>query len=185
MTHRDFVASVLAISRQLSHCGIPHAFGGALALGYAGTPRPTSDIDVNVWLPEGGGERVLACLEAIGVASPPEAADLIHRDGQVRLSWETTPVDLFFAYDDLHHSARGRVRLVPFDGGEIEVLSAEDLVVFKALFNRTRDWADIEDILRTRGTEFDAAYASKWIEHVVGREDSRVSRLAGLLASEA
>ena len=43
--------------------------------------------------------RALAILPP-GVEQPEETEDQIRRDGQIRLWWDSTPVDLFFDYDD-------------------------------------------------------------------------------------
>ena len=42
---------VLLLEEGFAGRGIPHAFGGALALAYYATPRATVDIDVNVFVP--------------------------------------------------------------------------------------------------------------------------------------
>lgn len=41
-----------------------------------------------------------------------------------------------------------RVSWEPFAGQRIPFLSCYDLVVFKAFFNRTSDWADLEEMRR-------------------------------------
>ena len=87
---------VVEINRALDRHEVPHAFGGALALAYWSLdPRGTSDIDVNVFLPVADCERALRALPS-GVERPDGTADQIRRDGQIRLWWEGTPVDLFF-----------------------------------------------------------------------------------------
>ena len=45
------------------------------------------------------------------------------RDGQLRVRWDGTPLDLFFAYDALHDACRERRRQVPFPGERIAILS--------------------------------------------------------------
>jgi hypothetical protein len=65
-------------------------------------------------------------------------------EGQVRVMWGDTPLDIFFSYHAFHERVAERVRMVPFEGIEIPVLDCTDLVIFKALFARTKDWADIE-----------------------------------------
>jgi len=61
-------------------------------------------------------------------------------------------------------------------------LSATDLTVFKAFFDRTRDWADIEAMLEA-GT-VDVHTALGWLVDIVGGDDHRVSRLRRLLDHE-
>jgi hypothetical protein len=104
---------------------------------------------------------------------------VIARDGQARLFWNDTPVDVFFATHRFHRDAGSHVREVPFDGTSIPILSATDLTVFKSFYDRTKDWGDIEAMLDA-GT-VDAHTALGWLVDVVGGDDHRVSRLRDLL----
>jgi hypothetical protein len=141
---------VVALHRALSAAGVHHAFGGAIALAYCtGEPRGTIDIDLNVFVPEGEPEVVLAALPS-GVRRTEATAARIRRDGQVRLRWETTPVDLFFNHHPFHDEASARVRFVPYEGTTIPVLDCPDLAVFKAFFGRSKDWVDIEAMATAR-----------------------------------
>ena len=109
---------VLALERSLGDAGIPHAFGGAHALAYYATPRATVDIDLNVFVGTDQAPRVFATIEPLGVDTEgaAESSDLRDR-GQIRLRWEHTPLDLFFAYDPLHESCMERIESVPFGAG--------------------------------------------------------------------
>jgi hypothetical protein len=60
------------------------------------------------------------------------------------------------------------------------VPSATALAVFKALFNRTKDWADVEAMIEMDA--IDVAEAGAWIERVVGLEDPMLRRTASLVA---
>ncbi len=46
------VEKVVALSDALTTAGVPHAFGGAIALAYCTEdPRGTRDVDVNAFVP--------------------------------------------------------------------------------------------------------------------------------------
>jgi hypothetical protein len=175
---------VLAIEASLGSAGIPHALGGALALAYYATPRGTHDIDLNVFVGVERAEEVLAALVRAGVSDGGAASrTAIQTHGQVRLFWDHTPVDLSFQYDPLHESCMKRRLRVPFgEGATIHVLSAEDLVVFKAIFDRAKDWQDIEDLLFALGGDFDASYAKQWLVRILAEDDHRLERFEALLA---
>jgi hypothetical protein len=177
---------ILAIERALAESGIPHAFGGALALAYYATPRATLDIDLNIFLPVREANRVLAALTPLGVAAPTAAQWRALGDReQARIFWEETPIDLFFAYDPLHDQCRERMQRVPFgDGASIPVLSAEDLAVFKAIFDRAKDWRDLREMLFALGGSFDAAYALLWLRRILAEDDARLVRFEALLRSD-
>lgn len=172
----------LAIARAFDAAHIAHAFRGAIALAFAAEPRATVDIDVNLFVPATRADEVLSILGALGVAvDEPGIRERIERDEQVRLRWTGTPVDLFFAYSPLHDACNERARRVRVLGQEIRVLSGEDLAIFKILFDRPKDWIDVEAIVRALGASFDAVYVERWIEAVAGVEDPRASRLRALL----
>jgi hypothetical protein len=172
----DLVEQVLVLHDALVEARIPHAFGGALALAYwTEEPRGTRDIDCNVFVPATDSAVVLQALPA-GVAVPEGTADRIAVEGQVRLWWDGTPVDLFFDYASIHRAAAAGARVVPLAGVEIPVLGPVDLVVFKALFDRTKDWADIEAVLAAGSTTGDEVRRA--LDAVVGAEAPRVAKLA-------
>ncbi len=174
---------VLLIEAALQTARIPHAFGGAIALAYYATPRATIDIDVNVFVESNRADDVLAALRRLGAGEPPESEWVrLRRDGQARIRWGSTPIDLFFSYDAFHDACMERRRAYPFGPGEtIHVLSAEDLVVFKAIFDREKDWRDIAELVFAAEAELDTKWITRWLERIVGREDERYRRCAAAL----
>jgi hypothetical protein len=177
-----FDEKIVAIERTLVAAGIPHAFGGANALAYYGTPRATADIDLNVFVPASRASDVLTALAGLGAAtSSPKLVDLIERDGQARIFWEKTPIDLFFSYDPLHDSSMERRRLVDFGEDVIHVLSAEDLIVYKAVFNREKDWRDIAEMIYAAEGSLDIGYVRSWLTRIVRDDDTQVARFERLV----
>jgi len=166
---------------------VPHAFGGAIALAYYATPRATIDIDVNAFVRVERAEEVLDLLATLG-ARPlrDEERRRLARDGQVRVHWDGTPVDLFFSYDSFHERCLERRRRVPFGEGDwIHVLAPEDLLVFKALFARDKDWRDIDELAYALAGELDVAYAKEWLGRIAGADDPRSRRLGEALDRHA
>lgn len=173
----------MALEGALGEARVPHAFGGALALAYYATPRGTHDIDLNVFVPATRAERVLELLAGLGVA-PGGATALreVCERGQTRLRWEHTPIDLFFSTDALHESCLARVRRVPFgEDTEIAILSAEDLAIFKAIFDRPKDWSDLAEVLYAKGPDFDAAYVTRWLRRILPEDDARLEHFEALV----
>lgn len=174
----DLVAQLVAVSAGLSGAGIPHAFGGAVALAYCtGEPRGTRDLDVNVFVDTGRASEVFAALPD-GVAHTAKDLTAVRRDGQVRLWWDETPVDLFFDQHALHRAAALTARDVPFAGTSIPVLSCTALAVFKTLFARPKNWVDLEE-MKSAGS-FDKHEVIGWVAEIVGAEDDRLRRLLDL-----
>jgi hypothetical protein len=138
---------IVSLHRSLSAAKVPHAFGGALALAWCTErARGTVDIDCNIFV--GSDETA-----AVAAALPKEVAwtetdlTVLARDGQIRLFWGPTPIDLFLNTTDFHEQASLRTNVQSFAGEDVPFLSCTDLAVFKAFFNRTKDWADIEEML--------------------------------------
>jgi hypothetical protein len=170
---------LLAIHRSLEEAGLPHAFGGAIALAYwTLDPRGTSDIDVNIFVPASEAERALRALPR-GVDVTSEAIVKAGEGGQVRVFWGDTPIDVFLDYEDLHRAAARNHRVVGFAGEMIPVLGPVELAVFKAVFDRTRDWADIEAMLAAETLDVDATRGH--LARLLGAEDPRLERLAAAI----
>ena len=169
---------MLAIHEHLRAAGIDHAFGGALALAWCTQQaRGTIDVDVNVFVGPDRADEALAALPTEVTASDTDRALLV-RDGQARLWWGTTPVDVFLNTTEFHATVATRVRWEPFAGADVPFLSCEDLAVFKAFFNRTKDWADLE-AMREAGALDAAAVAGVLAAHL-GADDERIARLLAL-----
>jgi hypothetical protein len=91
-------------------------------------------------------------------------------------------VDLFFSYDALHDRCLERTRTVPFgEDASIPILSAEDLAIFKVIFDRPKDWSDLAEMLFAQGPDFDAAYALDWLRRILAADDARLARFDELV----
>ena len=180
MTNLLLDGKVMGIAQALEHARIPYAFGGAIALAYYAAPRGTEDIDINVFLKAEEAGTCLEELDRLGIESP--AADRDIHDHQVVLSWEHTPIHLFLSYDPFHESCGARARTVPFADGQIWILSAEDITVFKVIYDRPKDRAEVREVLLCMGERMDVAYTIGWLERILGAEDARLKRFRGAVA---
>lgn len=170
---------LIAVHHALSDAGLAHAVGGAIALGYCTLePRGTRDLDVNVFVEVARADEVLDALPE-GVRVGEADRRIARRDGQVRVFWDETPVDVFLDAHPLQREAASRVRQVPFEGATIPVLACEDLARFKALFNRGRDWADLESMLEAGSIDGRAILDD--LRAALGVDDPVVVRLSGLV----
>ena len=142
--------------------GVPVAHAGVTPFG------------INVFLNEEEAGTCWEELGSLGIESP--AADRDIHEHEVLLSWEHTPIHVFFSYDPFHESCRVRARQVPFADGEIWILSAEDITIFKVIYDRPKDRAEVREVLLCMGERFDVAYAIGWLERILGSGDARVTR---------
>jgi hypothetical protein len=171
---------VLAIDQALAASKVPHAIGGAVAYAYYGEPRATIDVDVNVFVPTERWPQVAKALAALGIDVEVDEAAIV-RDGQVRLWWGRIAVDLFFSYDPFHDEMEGAVRRVPFGDVRTPILGPEHLLICKAVFDRPKDWLDIEAMLAfTEPLDLEAIRS--WLVRMLGAEDDRLEKLEALVA---
>ena len=169
---------VLAVHSSLRDASVPHAFGGAIALAYCTQEqRATSDLDLNVFVPAARSGSVLKVLPA-EIRIEAKARQDLRKRGQARLWWDDNPVDLFFNNHAFHDSAAGRIREVPFEATSIPILDCTDLLVFKALFARPKDWIDIAAMIAA--DSIDVPYATRWLGELVGTESSAYRRVMQL-----
>ncbi|MDC0934755.1 hypothetical protein OAS39_00610 [Pirellulales bacterium] len=65
----------------------------------------------------------------------------------------------------------------------IDVLDAESICVFKLMFFRLQDLADVEEILRAQGEGLDRRWIERQIEELFGAGDPRLARWQELAAA--
>lgn len=178
-------ASELArrLADALEGKGIPHATGGALALGVWGFPRATKDVDLDVFVTAEALGPVFDALTgtgcavdaAAGVASAHERGDFQAWHGPVRVAG-------FIASIPFYEQMRVRARRAPLEGRPAWFLSPEDLCVMKLLFFRAKDLIDVERLVASMGARFDRGYVADSLVALVGADDARLPRWRRLLA---
>jgi len=174
----ELVEKLFTIHDALTEAGLAHAFGGAIALAYCvEEPRGTRDLDVNIFIDASKAESVLASLPP-GVRVRRKDVAKVKRDGQARLDWDGTPIDVFLNNTPLHDAVASSVVWVRLEGREIPVLDCASLVIFKAFFDRTKDWADIEAVAIATPEDIEGAAAT--IADLVSEDDPAVEKLKSL-----
>lgn len=176
----ELVEKLFTIHDSLTGAGLAHAFGGAIALAYCvEEPRGTRDLDVNVFVDASEAESVLASLPG-GVRVRRKDVAKVRREGQARLWWGDTPIDVFLNNIPLHEAVASSVVWVRLEGRDVPVLDCASLAIFKAFFDRTKDWADLEAI--AIATPEDIEEAADTIADLVGEDDPAVERLKTLVS---
>ncbi len=169
---------LIEIHDALSDAGLPHAFGGAIALAYCTQePRGTRDLDVNVFVVPERAKDIFAAFPAEVTVTDANIA-AAERDGQARVWWEDTPIDVFLDVHSFHVEVAHNVRQVDFEGRTIPVLDCTALAVFKALLDRAKDWVDIDEMAAVGALNLPRARA--WLERLLGAESPVAQRLRSL-----
>jgi hypothetical protein len=177
----ELIEKLFGVHDALAAASLPHAFGGAIALAYCvEEPRGTRDLDVNIFCDSGDAARVLGALpDDVRVTEADIAA--VERDGQKRLFWDGVPIDVFLNNLPLHEAVADAVVWVSLEGRRVPILDCASLAVFKSLFDRTKDWADLEAI--AVATPEDIESAARVLAELVGEDDAAYKRLAAVSAA--
>jgi hypothetical protein len=175
---RPILDAVVELHDGLDAAGIHHAFGGAFALLWCtGEPRTTVDIDLNIFAPPAETQRVLDALPDEIIATEEDAAKLM-MDGQCRLMFDGIPVDIFLDTTRFHDDLRLRINEHKLLDRKLPFLGCNDLAVFKAFFNRRKDWADIEEMVQAG--RLDVSYVTGILSDYLGPDDERIRELLAI-----
>jgi hypothetical protein len=172
----DVLRAAELVVDALEHAGFSYALGGAIAIAYWGVPRATVDVDVGVACEPMQIPDLLAALQkggcsvdmerAASAASAAERGDFGCRALGVR-------VDVFLPVLPLARAALERRVEVPFGTRSAWIVSAEDAVLLKLLFGRTKDVADLERLFAVLMERLDYAYLDGWVERMFPEGDGR------------
>ena len=180
---RPILDAIVEVHDGLVAAGIRHAFGGAFALLWCtGEPRTTVDIDLNIFVPPSDTQRVLDALPKEIKATDNEVTALM-ADGQCRLIFDDIPLDVFLDTTRFHDDLRLHVKEHELADRKLPFLGCNDLAVFKAFFNRRKDWADIEEMLRAG--RLDVPYVIGILSTYLGPNDDRITELIAMHAEIA
>jgi hypothetical protein len=174
----SLVEKIVAVHNALEKAKLPHAFGGALALAWCTEQaRGTIDIDVNILVDVSQSELILGSLPK-AVTWTPQNLERLIEEGQERIWWDKTPLDIFLNSTPYHENLWQRIHWEEFADNQVPFLSCLDLAVFKAFFNRTKDWADLE-AMHQAGT-LDRGAVADILAEFLGDEDERLTKLSGI-----
>ncbi|MFT3991365.1 MAG: hypothetical protein QM680_08130 [Luteolibacter sp.] len=152
--------------------GVPFMAVGAIAAGAYGVPRSTRDVDLLVALHTGGG--ILAVMKSLAPFlnfDPQAQFDTLtwgRRQVGTTLTQPHMKVELFEMFDDpfviSEFDRRQRV-FVPLLQRHTWLPTAEDVVVQKLRWGRSKDLDDARDVLAVQGTEtLDMPYIRHWCD---------------------
>lgn len=174
----SLVTKILLLHGTLAKADLPHAFGGALALAWCtARARGTIGIDVNIFIPASDHQLALDAMPD-DVKVTRNDRQLLKKEGQVRIWWDKTPVDLFLNSTEFHDEIKDRVRWESFAGDTLPFLSCLDIAVFKTFFNRTKDWADLEEMYAAGTLDIERVQVT--LIKYLGAEDERIGQLRKL-----
>ncbi len=163
------------VADVLQGADVPYAIGGAIAYGMYGPPRATNDVDVNIFVDCEDLDPALDALTAAGIEIPHEQAKNSARErGDFIGRYRGMRIDFFTPSIALSESAKNRTQTMELQGRPLEILAAEDIVLFKLLFFRGKDIQDVERLVLFQGAALDHKYIRNWLVQMVAEDDERV-----------
>jgi len=142
---------------------IPYMVIGGLANAVWGEVRMTRDADFKVstdMLPSDFRHLVLSHFaeRQTGLPQHLRSSFVIHIWAMPDIA-----VDLLMSVFDYERQAIARAVDATIEGIPARVCTAEDLIIHKAIANRTQDWMDIEGVLLRQGNKLDLVYLRDWL----------------------
>ncbi len=157
---------------RIDSSGVPYMLVGALAAGVYGGPRSTRDIDFLVPVSLGGGvNSIIKALDELLVFDNQAVFDTLtwgKRHVGKTLSQPTIKIELFEIFDDpfvIAEFDRRKQIFIPILNRHSWIPTAEDVVVQKLRWGRSKDLNDVTDILAVQGPEtLDMQYIENWCD---------------------
>jgi hypothetical protein len=121
-------------------------------------------------------------LQQIGcLVQASEAFSSLTEHGFCQVEYAGRRLDVFLPIVPFYDVARLRRKRVLLGNSPIMIWDAETLCVFKMMFFRRKDVADVEQLLRSQGDLLDTDWVSKQIVELYGQRDPRVAQWNELL----
>ncbi|MDF1501198.1 MAG: hypothetical protein P1P76_12090 [Anaerolineales bacterium] len=140
-----------------------YAVIGGIALQFWGEPRFTHDLDITVQDRLDLAELVKVTTETFGSrVSDPNA--FAKETRMLLLNVEDVDVDVAVALRGYEDSLFERVQSYEVEQGKrLNICSAEDLIIHKALAGRPQDITDIQGVIDRQGDSLDVQYIRSWL----------------------
>lgn len=169
------VARELAAALNAADC--EYALGGAIALGFWAEPRGTLDVDLTLFLPVTQPSSCVRLLQNIGCeVRSNQAIQSLTEHGFCQVEFGGRRVDIFLPLTPFYEQARLRRQKVILGDQPVMIWDAETLCVFKMMFFRRKDLADVEQVLRVQIAEFNTQWVREQLVEMYGKLDPRIAQ---------
>lgn len=137
-----------------------------------GEPRLTQDIDVTILYPMNDLPYFIKRAGSHFRILPNNPLRFVERTKVLPVEVGGVRVDIILAGTEYEENALSRAKEVEIQEGiDIRVCSSEDLVIYKAISERERDWEDIEGIILRQGEKLDKRYILRWLNQFASALD--------------
>jgi hypothetical protein len=174
---QDVVEVAVQLADFFHSRNLEYAFGDALALGFWAAPRGTLDVDLTLFVSADEPEECVSILENAQCDASRSAAIMSLREhGICHITYHGFQLDVFVPTISFYETAKHRRKSVRLSGTKVMIWDAETLCVFKMMFFRLKDLADVEQIVQVQGDNLDRQFVLDQITSIHGRRDPRVAR---------
>ncbi|MBU4220176.1 MAG: nucleotidyltransferase [Euryarchaeota archaeon] len=161
------------IQNFLKDRGIPYMIIGGIGNLVWGEPRMTVDIDITVHISDTNERDFIKETGSkfkVLVGNPDEFVKKT-RVLPIEIT-ESVKGDIIFTGLEYEKMAIERAVEVEISKNiNVRVCTAEDLIIYKAISEREKDWQDIEGILLRRGALLDKKYILNWLSQFASALD--------------
>jgi hypothetical protein len=155
----------LKVIEALDKCAIPYLLAGAFSSNHYGIPRSTKDADFVLQLKSGVGANFALALGESFELDPQLSFETVTGTYRQIITCPGNPfkVGLFLLSNDPHDQERfRRRRQVQLLGRTVWFPSAEDVIVTKLRWSRSRDKDDIRSVMAVQVPSLDWNYITDW-----------------------
>jgi hypothetical protein len=159
-------AAAWEIHQLLKKLGVAYAVIGGMAVQFWGEPRLTQDVDVTVAVPVEDTEYIVHEVLKIFKPRIDNALDFAIQNRVLLVrAGNDCPMDISLGlpgYED--EVMRRSVKYQVAPRKSINICSAEDLIIHKAIASRPQDIRDIESIVYRQRDILDESYIRQWLK---------------------
>ena len=171
------------LAAGLDEIGLSYAIGGAIALGYWGQPRGTLDVDLTLFVDASKPSEAIWILQQLGCQFQTTLSlASFQQHGFAQVALDGVRVAVFLPTINFYWVAKERIQSVVLADQPVRIWDAETLCVFKMMFFCRKDLADVEQILRSRGANFDTDWTRSQLNTIYGALDPRLTSWDELVA---
>ncbi len=157
--------SIQAIQTLLHNNGILTIVIGGIAVSVWGEPRLTRDIDMKIHANRGDTDRLLDLLSSDYTSLLTDPRQALRKQAMLFLQDRSgTRLDLLLAdtpYDVIAIQRGRQVEVQP--GLSLRMCTPEDLILYKLISTRQRDYDDVRGVIRRQDNNLDDAYILDWL----------------------
>jgi len=162
----SYFRSIIELQEQLLKEGITSIVIGGVAVAAWGEPRVTRDVDLKIQLTRQDADRLLKLLYTNFTMLLPDPNEALRKQGMIFIQDSYgTRLDLLLAdtpYDVCALQRGEQFEIQP--GMVIQICSPEDLIIYKLISTRLRDYEDAESVIRRQGKTLDDEYILQWLK---------------------